>query len=191
MQAANYDRISNGCVIVAVLSALGFGELGHLRLLFGTLAIASGVAAVVVYFWNQGTSNRCESTVENVRPPEKQDLITLVRRTHEDSLRQMRFEHREEITNQMLVYVYEVTFTEVIGEKHKRHRTRVDDIVEIVDRLSRSSDEAGAYEFVLTNSGDFLIRPATREKHRLGQGYLDETEEFLTPSATPPLQKPN
>jgi hypothetical protein len=189
MQTRNYDRISNGCVIAAVLSALGFSELGRFHLFFGALAMAAGAGAAVVYFWNQRPSNRCESITPDANP--RHDLAAVAEQTDNDDAMRVYTGPQEAAVNQVLLYFREMAFAPSAVLHGHLHRTRVDEIVEIVERLSCSREEVGSYEFVFTTSGDFLIRPASRGRHGIGYGFVEEMEEVGELPLSAPLQKPS
>lgn len=206
MDARVYDRVTGLSLAVAAVSSILFDRLGSLRWAAGGLAIVSGLVASGVYFYNQVylSRRRSEAKIGELAAITCAPDSGRLTESHwnEPIAQEPQLRRIYHVPDSFGLFPFEgATKRTHIQQKVARHvgfimkavyrseqRDFVDDVTELIKRLSSSSGE-GSYEFVLTRGGSFMIRPVRSLAPR-----IEETDEYSRADqnlALPFTHKPN
>lgn len=194
MSSRVYNRISNGSLVIAVISALFFERLGRWSWIAGLFGIAAAVAAVVTYFVNQSQVPDDQSCVEadlTLQNSETEAIEGAAKSSYVSSLvcesatyidvqnLHGSFSFGKEVTYGTAIYIGSGSYMD-INVAPNISDPFVDHVVEIVDRLCASENDL---EFEVTREGNLLIRQAKR-------GLWRPVEEASETQTEPTLQFP-
>lgn len=192
MTASRYNQVTGICLCAVIVSALVYDGFPNLHAVALIVAIVFGGSASIVFL-----SRVLQASPEVVAPeaPQEstvaQNLLSEARHARAEGQLIFPFAHeiipsetpesfdardfvRKYIDMHDVAYSYSMYSYVHVRE---RHYPFVQDIVEIVERLSASAFPT--FDFVLTSDGDFVIRRAGRT------GQDTDPEESSGPAAEP------
>jgi hypothetical protein len=162
MNPRTYDRVMNMCLVVAVVSALLWGHLGHLNQLAGVAGIGSGLVALFAYFFN---SMRLEAPRKNAGGESVAFTLFAPARAMENDLAVLVRTGIQAMNSKKMIpatgFVLEEEF--ITRRFHKQMCKWATREVIAQCKMASSTPQTG-YDFVLSPDGEFTIRPITGHK---------------------------
>jgi hypothetical protein len=191
-----YNRVTNGSVVLAIVSALLFERLGRWGWIAGLLGILAASAAVITYFSNQSRMRDGAQSKGDQHPKEDTPNTSecdLIYYLDQSSQLKINEKHADLVLSKVLatdvVYylardLYEAKYVGKYGVALdcdiavRPSDLFVDRVVMIVDKLCSQERDL---EFEVTPEGNFLIRQAKRAQWSRARSPERQTEAPTLP----------